>query len=191
MNNATKVADDIFMVSWEQGGGVIRREIWLGPDGKTSTYHLAYINQDMRSDNDGLVLSLDYVKGELTEFMMGERKNVGFSSFEEMEERFDVKWDFLPRPNTPPTGAAVTPTTMSPKDTEEYFETKGMKLTITKGKSSDFFRRGRELAARLDKGERLEPEKVVMFGSHSDLCYSRLPRGGWESLRSRLAGKTV
>lgn len=192
MNNATKVADDIFMVSREQGGGAIRREIWVGRDGKTSTYHLTYINQEARTDSDGLVLGVDYVNGEWSEYLMGESRQVKFSSLEEMEERFDVKWNFLPRPTTPLTGAGTPPSgVLSAEDPEEYFETKGMKLTITRGKSADFFKRGRELAARLDKGERFEPEKVVMFGSHDELCYSRLPKGEWESLRSRLVGKSM
>ena len=55
-------------------------------------------------------------------------------------------------------------------------ETKMMKLTITKGSAADFFRRGKELAGKLDRGEDAEPEKVVIFGNRQDLCYSLLTK---------------
>ncbi len=51
-----------------------------------------------------------------------------------------------------------------------------MKLTITKGNATDFFRHGKELARRLDRGEEVEPEKVVIFGHRDDLCYTMLPK---------------
>jgi len=191
MTNAAKVADDIFMVPWDKGNGVIRREIWVDQEGKTSRYHLAYINQEMFADDNGRVVGFDYVNGEVSEYSMGEKKNGTFSTLEEMEERFDVKWDFLPKPNTPPTGLGDAPGGLTAEDSEEYSETKGMKLTITKGTSSDFFKRGRELATKLDRGEVPVPEKIVMFGSRLDLCYSNMPKGEWSSLRGKLAaGKT-
>ncbi|NVN91183.1 MAG: hypothetical protein HXX11_11350 [Desulfuromonadales bacterium] len=193
MTNATKVADDIFMVPWDQGNGVIRREIWIGQDGKASRYHLAYINQEMCTADDGRVLGFDYINGQVNAYSMGEIENSTFSTLEELEERFDVKWDFLPKPNTPPSGLGEQSAgVIGADDGGEYPETKGMKLTITKGGSADFFKRGRELASKLDRGERPEPEKVIMFGSRADLCYSQMPKGEWASLRGKLlTGKST
>lgn len=185
MTNATKVADDIFMVPWDQGNGVIRREIWIGADGRTCRYHLAYVNQDMCTEDAGRVLGLEYADGELTLYSQGVKKRSIFTSFEEMEERFDVKWNFLPKPNEPPAGHGA-PVGLPADDQEEYSETRGMKLSITKGSAADFFKRGKELAALLDRGECPEPHKVIMFGSRVDLCYSHMPKGEWASLRGKL-----
>ncbi len=44
-----------------------------------------------------------------------------------------------------------------------------VKLTITTGTEKDFFRRGKELARRLDKGERLPPESIVTFEDPEDI----------------------
>lgn len=190
MASTTKVADDIFMVPWDQGNGVIRREVWIREDGTVYRYHLAYINQDMCTEDDGRVLGLEYADGALKLYSMGTEKPSIFTSFEEMEERFDVKWNFLPKPNEPPTGQS-TSHVLPPDDHGEYSETRGMKLSITKGSSADFFRRGREVAATLDRGECPERHKVVMMASRMDLCYSQMPKKEWASLRDKLgAGET-
>ena len=44
-----------------------------------------------------------------------------------------------------------------------------MKLTITTGTEIDFFERGKELARKLDRGERVEPECVISFEDPSEL----------------------
>lgn len=38
-----------------------------------------------------------------------------------------------------------------------------LKLTITTGTEEDFFRRGRELARRLDRGDRIPAESLISF----------------------------
>jgi predicted transcriptional regulator len=44
-----------------------------------------------------------------------------------------------------------------------------MKLTITTGAEADFFERGKELARKLDRGERVEPECIVSFEDPQEL----------------------
>lgn len=44
-----------------------------------------------------------------------------------------------------------------------------MKLTITTGTEIDFFERGKELARKLDSGEKVEPECVISFEEPSEL----------------------
>ncbi len=44
-----------------------------------------------------------------------------------------------------------------------------IKLTITTGTPEDFFARGKELARKLDRGERVEPENLIMFEDPGDL----------------------
>jgi hypothetical protein len=191
MANRIKIADDIFMVPWNQGNGVIRREVWTGDNGTVLRYHLAYVNQDMCPQDNGRVLGLEYSDGGLREYRMGTEEDSGFTSFEELEQRFDLEWNNLPRPNDPPTGQGASQ--MPPPDDQgEYAETRGMKLSITKGTAADFFRRGGELAAMLDRGERPERHKVIMMASRMDLCYTQKPKGEWASLRNRLAsGETT
>lgn len=44
-----------------------------------------------------------------------------------------------------------------------------MKLTITTGTERDFFDRGKELAKKLDRGERVEPECIISFEDPQEL----------------------
>ncbi len=44
-----------------------------------------------------------------------------------------------------------------------------VKLTITTGTDKEFFQRGRELARKLDKGERIPAENIMTFEDSEDL----------------------
>lgn len=44
-----------------------------------------------------------------------------------------------------------------------------MKLTISSGTVEDFFRRGRELASKLDRGEQISEERLLTFEDASDI----------------------
>ncbi len=180
MSDGIKVADDIFMVPWDQGNGQLRREIWVDSRGKVARYCLAYINPEAFAGDDGRVLRYDFDESGFSCYLEGTETSVASSSLEELEELFNIKWDNLAKDNTPP----VTVNVAGPggidvdriDETDEYAETKGMKLTITKGTSADFFRHGRELAKKLDEGGHVEPEKVVIFGHRDDLCYTGLQK---------------
>lgn len=177
MKDKMKLADDIFMVPWDQGNGVIRREIWGDRGGKASHYSLSYINQEIFPGDGGRVLGYDYCNGNLTSHLMGNRTSASVSSLAELEELFDIKWNNLAKESGPMVFKSEPhPDEISQLDGSDYPEIKGMKLTITRGSSADFFRRGKELASRLDRGEHPEPEKVVIFGHQNDLCYSNLPK---------------
>ncbi len=180
MIGAIKVADDIFMVPWDQGNGQLRREAWIDSHGKVARYCLAYINPEVFAGDDGRVLRYDFEVGGFRCHVEGRETSVDSSSLEELEDIFDIKWNNLPKDST----ASITAGGANPSEidvdrideTDDYAETKGMKLTITKGNSTDFFKRGRELARRLDAGEHVEPEKVVIFGHRDDLCYTGLQK---------------
>lgn len=175
MTGTTKMADDIYMVPWEQGNGQIRREVWVDKEGKVARYYLAYLNQDAFQGDDGMVLGYDYNDGNLTSHLMGSEKAIEFSSLVELEEQFDKEWNNIPKQSGPAISQdAAGLNGNNVEGIDDYMETKMMKLTITKGSSADFFRRGKELAGKLDRGEAAEPEKVVIFGNRQDLCYSLL-----------------
>lgn len=177
MTDTIKVADDIYMVPWSEGNGQIRREVWVDRGGRAARYSLAYINRDILEADEGRVLAYDLHNGNLLNHRMGIVSTLEFHSLEEVEERLALEWDLLPKQSEP----LLTPSDSGRDsgmidDSDGYTETKGMHLTITKGTASDFFRRGRELARKLDRSQQIEPEKVVIFGDRHDLCYSQVPK---------------
>jgi hypothetical protein len=174
MSDSIKVADDLYMVPWSDGNGQLRREIWLDGEGRVERYELSYLNRDILAEDQGRVLGYGLDKGSLVRHHMGTVTPFNFSSIEEIEERFALEWDLLPKQNEPVVSATVSLESGTSHD--EYTETKDMKLTITKGSAADFFGRGKEIAGKLDRGERIEPEKIVIFGDRHDLCYSQVPR---------------
>ena len=180
MTVSTKIADDIFMVPWDQGNGQIRREVWVDNAKKVIRYYLAYINPESCQEDEGRVLGFDYDNGNIYSHLMGVVRAVDFSSFEELEEQFDIKWNNIPKQSGPllsPGETGMKQDDLNKIDeTDDYSETKEMKLTITKGTATDFFRHGKALAGKLDRDEDVEPEKVVIFGNRHDLCYSGLSK---------------
>lgn len=177
MRDIMKLADDMFMVPWDQGNGVIRREVWGNREGKATHYSLSYINEEIYSEDGGRVLGYDYNNGDLTGHLMCKQSDFTVSSLAELEELFDIKWNNFPKESGPMLiKGEQHPRELPSIDSHDYPEIKGMKLTITRGSAADFFRRGRELASKLDRGEQAEPEKIVIFGHHNDMCYSGLPR---------------
>jgi hypothetical protein len=180
MTDTTKISDDIFMVPWDQGNGQIRREVWVDKERKVTHYYLAYINPESCLANEGTVLGYDYNNGSLFSHLLGTITAVEFSSFEELEEQFDIKWNNIPKQSGPvlsPGKTGLSEDHLNRIDEiDDYAETKEMKLTITKGTATDFFRHGKALARKLDRGEDIEAEKVVIFGNRHDLCYSGLSR---------------
>jgi hypothetical protein len=177
MTETIKVADDIYMVPWSGGNGQIRREVWVDGVGKANRYLLAYINLDILAGDEGWVLGYERHGDSIQIHRMGTVTPLEYHSLEEVEERFAIEWDMLPKQNEPlATPSASDPGSGKFDDSDGYAETKGMHLTITKGTAADFFKRGRELAGRIDRGEIVEPEKVVIFGDRHDLCYSQMPK---------------
>jgi hypothetical protein len=180
MANTIKISDDIFMVPWDQGNGQIRREVWVDEDRNVTHYYLAYINPESCPTDDGTVLGYDYNNGYLYSHISGTIAAVEFSTLEEMEEQFDIKWNNFPKESGPvlaPGEKGLSEDGLNKIDqTDDYLETKEMKLTITKGTATDFFRHGKTLARKLDRGEDVVPEKVVIFGDRHDLCYSGLSK---------------
>jgi len=175
MADETKIADDIYMVPWSEGNGQLRREAWVDRHGKTTRYHLAYINQDALAVDEGRVLGYDYENGGFVCHLMGAITAGEFTTIEELEENFDIKWNNLPKDSGPVITEGDSSAAAHSVDVhDDYMEIKGMRLTITKGSAADFFRRGRELACKLDRGELIEPEKIVIFGDRHDLCYSQM-----------------
>lgn len=173
MNDAKKIADDIYMVPWSEGNGQIRREAWVEADGRVARYSLVYINTEILESDGGKVLGYELRDGSLNVHRMGTVSKIDFNTIVEVEEIFAVEWGLMPKQNEPQLSPAASQQDLA---TDAYADTKEMQLTITKGSSADFFRRGKELASRVDRRESVTPEKVVIFGDRHDLCYSQMPK---------------
>ena len=181
MTATKKIVDDVFMAPWDQGNGQIRREVWVDGEGKVTRYDIAYLNPEMFAGDEGRVLGYEFMDGAFCGHLKGVTTEIDLDSFEELEDIFNIKWTNLPKEGMPQMsspGATGTGEIDLNKidEMDDYAETKGMKLTITKGRSTDFFHRGKELARKLDRGEPVEPEKVVIFGHRDDLCYTMLQK---------------
>ena len=54
-----KVADEQLYLSKKNGGGILRREIWVDEKNRVARYNLAYINPLIYSGDHGRVLGFD------------------------------------------------------------------------------------------------------------------------------------
>lgn len=93
----TKAVDERFYLSRANGGGMLRREIWVDANGRIVRYNLAYINHLMYSGDNGRVLGYDSAHGWHHRHYKGKVMEVQLDSFEEIEARFQEEWVSLVR----------------------------------------------------------------------------------------------
>ena len=58
-----KIVDEAHHISRRRGNGQLRREVWIGDDGKVSRYNLAYINHELCAVDNGRVVGYDNQHG--------------------------------------------------------------------------------------------------------------------------------
>ncbi len=87
-----KVVDGEFIISRRRGNGILRREVWVDASGKVSRYNLAYINHGISPVDNGRVIGYDNHHGRHHRHDMGRVETVEFTSFEEIEARFESEW---------------------------------------------------------------------------------------------------
>ncbi len=87
-----KISDDSWSLSSKNGNGVLRREIWVDQRGKVVRYNLAYINHAIFQADNGRVVGYDNAHGRHHKHLLGVVKPVEFTSFEDIEERFQKDW---------------------------------------------------------------------------------------------------
>jgi hypothetical protein len=91
-----KAVDERFYLSKANGGGVLRREIWVGRSGRVVRYNLAYVNHSTYTGDDGRVLGYDSAHGHHHRHYRGKvTAVVGFESFAQIEARFQREWTRL------------------------------------------------------------------------------------------------
>jgi hypothetical protein len=90
-----KAVDERFYLSSVNGGGVLRREIWIDSRGRVVRYNLAYINHLIYAGDNGRVLGYDSAHGYHHRHYRGKVTTIRFESFEQIEVRFQREWTRL------------------------------------------------------------------------------------------------
>jgi hypothetical protein len=90
-----KAVDDRLYLSKANGGGALRREIWVDPEGRVVQYNLAYINHLIFAGDNGRVLGYDSAHGSQHRHFKGETVAINFKRFERIEARFQKEWTRL------------------------------------------------------------------------------------------------
>ncbi len=93
----TKVSDDSWSLSHKFGNGTLRREVWVDGKGRVVRYNLAYINHAIFQGDNGRVVGYDNAHGYHHRHYMGKIETVAFTSFEDIEDRFQADWAALRR----------------------------------------------------------------------------------------------
>lgn len=87
-----KIADEYHKVASKKGGGALRREVWVGQDGKVTRYNLAYINHQLFQGDNGRVVGYDNAHNYHHRHYFGSVAPIDFVSLEDVEERFQQDW---------------------------------------------------------------------------------------------------
>jgi hypothetical protein len=90
-----KAVDERHYLSKANGGGVLRRETWVDDRGRVVRYNLAYINPLIYPCDNGRVLGYDSPHGRHHRHFCGKVAVVSFSSFGQIEGRFQREWSNL------------------------------------------------------------------------------------------------
>lgn len=94
-DKGTKIIDAFHKISDKRGNGALRREVWADKDGRITRYNLAYINFFLFTDDNGRVVGYDNAHGYHHRHWFGRVEAVEFTSFEDLEERFQRDWSLL------------------------------------------------------------------------------------------------
>jgi hypothetical protein len=90
-----KIADDLWTLSLKKWNGVLRREVWEDEQGRVVRYNLAYINRSVFQGDNGRVVGYDNAHGFHHRHFMGVVEPIDFTTFEDIEDRFQADWAIL------------------------------------------------------------------------------------------------
>lgn len=90
--SVTKISDVSNRLSSKRGNGTLRREVWVDRRGKVVRYNLAYINHDIFQGDNGRVVGYDNAHGIHHRHFKGKVEAIEFTSFEDIEARFEADW---------------------------------------------------------------------------------------------------
>ena len=95
MAGLRKAVDERLYVSRKNGGGMLRREIWVDGQQRVGRYNLAYINHLIYPGDNGRVVGYDSAHGQSHCHYMGKVSPIRLSSFQRIEARFQKEWSRL------------------------------------------------------------------------------------------------
>lgn len=93
----SKIVDEVHHIARKRGNGQLRREVWVDAQGRVIRYNLAYINPTVHSGDNGRVIGYDNQHGYHHRHAFGVVTPVAFTSFEDIEARFEADWLNLTR----------------------------------------------------------------------------------------------
>lgn len=96
----TKVQDTSTRLAQKRGNGILRREVWVDATGKVARYSLAFINHEIFQGDNGRVIGYDNAHGRHHRHYKGKVEGVEFTSFENIEDRFEADWTAFRRRST-------------------------------------------------------------------------------------------
>ena len=91
----TKIHDESHKISDKRGNGSLRREVWIDRKGKVTRYNLAYVNHNLHAGDNGRVVGYDNAHGFHHRHYFGGVEPIDFTSYEDVEERFELDWTAL------------------------------------------------------------------------------------------------
>ncbi|KQP22731.1 DUF6516 family protein [Pseudorhodoferax sp. Leaf267] len=91
----SKVVDAVHHIAHKRGNDHLRREVWVDGKGRVTRYHLAYINPAVQAGDHGRVVGYDNQHGYHHCHAFGKVFPVEFTSFEDIEDRFQADWTAL------------------------------------------------------------------------------------------------
>lgn len=94
-----KRIDETHRISDKRGNGKLRREVWIDEvTGRVTRYNLAYINHNIYANDNGRVVGYENAHDGHHRHYLGVVEPIVFTSFEEVEERFEQDWLALKDP---------------------------------------------------------------------------------------------
>lgn len=88
----SKLIDESHRISDKRGNGQLRREIWVDEQGRVTRYNLAYINHGLYRGDNGRAVGYDNQHGYHHRHYFGKTEPIEFTSFSDVEERFERDW---------------------------------------------------------------------------------------------------
>jgi hypothetical protein len=89
------IEDDAITLHKSKGNGVLRRQVWINDEGKVTRYSLSYINHLIYTGDNGRVLGFDTAHGYHHKHYMGNVEPIAFSTFSELEMRFQQEFEVI------------------------------------------------------------------------------------------------
>lgn len=87
-----KIIDELHVLPDKRGNGLLRREVWVDQRGQVTRYNLAYINHRLYQRDNGRVVGYDNAHGSHHRHYMGVVEAIAFTTFDNVEERFQHDW---------------------------------------------------------------------------------------------------